>query len=114
MGEFLPEHTGRYTAETRLPDGTSQSVRFIVYDDNLEETDVAADPTYLRRLCEASGGRLLQPEEFAGVVKSLHDAPAENSVRTRKITLWDRTWLFWLIGGAFGADWYLRRKWGLC
>jgi hypothetical protein len=114
MGEFLPEQTGRYTAEARLPDGTSQSARFIVYDDNLEETDVAADPTYLRRLCEASGGRLLRPEEFAGVVKSIHDAPAEASVRTRKITLWDRAWFFWLIGGLFGADWYLRRKWGLC
>jgi hypothetical protein len=114
MGDFLPEQTGRYTVAAHLPDGTSQSVRFIVYDDNLEETDVAADPTYLRRLCEASGGRLLQPEEFAGVVKSIHDAPEENSVQTRKITLWDCASYFWLIGAVFGADWYLRRKWGLC
>lgn len=112
--DFLPEQTGRYAAEARLPDGTTQSVRFIVYDDNAEETDIAADPDYLRRLCEASGGRLLQPAEFAGVLKSIQAAPAEPSLRTRKITLWDRAWFFWLIGGLFGADWYLRRKWGLC
>ncbi len=112
--DFLPAKTGRYAAQARLPDGTTQSVRFIVYEDNLEETEVAANPDYLRRLCEASGGRLLKPEEFSATLKSLQAAPEEPSFRTRKITLWDRAWVFWLIGGLFGADWYLRRKWGLC
>lgn len=112
--DFLPEQNGRYAAEARLPDGSSLTARFIVYDDNLEETDVAADPSYLRRLCEASGGRVLKPEEFAGMLKTLKAAPNEPSMRTRKITLWDRAWFFWLIAGLFGGDWYLRRKWGLC
>jgi hypothetical protein len=111
---FLPGQTGHYSAEARLPDGSAQTIRFVVYNDNLEETDVAADPAWLRRLCEASGGRLLKPEEFAPTLKSLKAAPVEPSLRTCKITLWDRAWLFWTIGALFGADWYLRRKWGLC
>jgi len=114
LGDYLPEQKGRYVATARLPDGTSQTVRFNVYEDNLEETDVAADPSYLQRLCEATGGRLLRADEFAGTVKSLKAESAEPSFRTRKLTLWDRAWYFWLIGALFGADWYLRRKWGLC
>ena len=37
-----------------------------------------------------------------------------NAAPTTKLTsAWDRSWVFWMIGGLFGADWYLRRRWGL-
>lgn len=111
--EYLPEQPGRYVAEAQLPDGTQQTVRFIVYRDDVEETEVAADLPYLRRLCEGSGGRVLQPEEFATALKSVKVAPVDGAPQSRKITLWDRTEFFWLMGLLFGADWYLRRRWGL-
>lgn len=112
--DFVPEKTGRYRAEVTLPDATRQTVRFATYDENVEETDVAADLAYLRRLTEASGGRVLKPEEFARTVNEAVATPAEDAPRIRKITAWDRTWIFWMIGLLFGADWYLRRRWGLC
>ncbi len=112
--EFVPPTIGRYRAEVTLPDATRQSVRFSAYDDNVEETDVAADLSYLRRLCEGSGGRVLKPGEFASMLIAAKIAPVEGAPRIRKITAWDRTWFFWLIGLLFGADWYLRRRWGLC
>jgi hypothetical protein len=112
--DFVPEKTGRYRAEVTLPDGTRQVVRFATYDDNVEETDVAADLSYLRRLSETSGGRVLRPDEFAGMLAAAKAVPAEEAPRIRKITAWDRAWIFWLIGALFGADWYLRRRWGLC
>ena len=62
--------------------------------------------------CEA--GQSLPAGKLFGTVKSLKAESDEPSFRTRKITLWDRAWFFWLIGALFGADWYLRRKWGLC
>ena len=31
----------------------------------------------------------------------------------KRTSSWDRIWVFWLIGALFGADWYLRRRWGL-
>ncbi|MBC8039419.1 MAG: hypothetical protein H7Y06_02660 [Opitutaceae bacterium] len=112
--DFIPEKTGRYRAEVTLPDASRQVVRFATYDDNVEETDVAADLSYLRRLSETSGGRVLRTDEFAGMLAEAKAVPSEEAPRIRKITAWDRTWIFWLIGALFGADWYLRRRWGLC
>lgn len=112
--DFVPEKIGRYRAEVTLPDATRQSVRFAVYDENVEETDVAADLGYLRRLAEASNGRVLKPEEFARTLNEAVATPADDAPRIRKITAWDRAWIFWMIGLLFGADWYLRRRWGLC
>ena len=40
---FCPERTGRYRAVVNLPDGTTQESRFIVFTENLEETEVATD-----------------------------------------------------------------------
>ena len=69
--EFLPERAGRYRATVNLPDGTTQESRFIVFTENLEETEVATDTLYLRRLCESSGGRLIAAGEFAQVVEGI-------------------------------------------
>jgi hypothetical protein len=113
-GEFLPESTGRYEAVAELPDASHPAVRFAAFADDAEETEVAADATYLRRLCEASRGRVLKPDEFAATLAAAQSAVPDESPRTRKTTLWDRAWLFWLAGGLFGADWFLRRRWGLC
>ncbi len=63
--EFLPERAGRYRAVAHLPDGATQESRFIVFTENLEETEVATDVLYLRRLCESSGGRLLEAGDLA-------------------------------------------------
>lgn len=112
--EYLPEQPGRYEAIAQLPDGTRPSIRFATYADDAEDTEVAADPAFLRRLAEAARGRLLRPEEFPAVLQSVKSAPDTRSPQSRKVSIWDSAWLFWLIGGLFGLDWFLRRRWGLC
>ena len=112
-GEFLPEKTGRYHATATLPDGTTLESRFIVYSENLEETEVATDVTCLKRLCESSGGRLLAPAELGKLIRELRDEKSDAAPKTRLTTLWDRAWVFYVIGMVFGAEWYLRRRWGL-
>lgn len=112
--EFLPAKTGKFTATAKFPDGTSQTARFIVFDENLEQTEVATDAGYLRKLCESSGGRLLKSDELGKLLGELKNDKVD-AAPTRKLTsAWDRVWVFWLIGGLFGVDWYLRRRWGLC
>jgi hypothetical protein len=111
--EFVPGKPGKYEATAKFPDGSEQTARFIVFDENLEPTEVATDVTYLRKLCESSGGRLLQPEELGNFVRQLSDEHAEASPQTRLVSAWDRVWFFWLIGLCFAADWFLRRRWGL-
>lgn len=111
--EFLPAKPGKFTATAKFPDGTSQTARFIVFDDNLEQTEVATDTTYLRKLCESSGGKLLAPDELGKLLDELKNDKVD-AAPTRKLTsAWDRVWVFWLIGALFGMDWYLRRRWGL-
>jgi len=113
IAEFLPAKAGKYAATAKFPDGTSQSARFIVFDENLEQTEVATDAGYLRKLCESSGGRLLQPGDLGKLLAELNNEKVD-AVPVQKLTsAWDRVWVFWLIGALFGADWYLRRRWGL-
>jgi hypothetical protein len=112
--DYLPEKTGRYRAVAALPDGSRQESKFIVFDENLEETEVAADVSYLRRLCESSGGRVINPEELKKLKAELDSRQASAPPQMKRITLWDQTWIFYLIGLVFGVDWYFRRKWGLC
>ena len=114
MAEFLPEKPGKFRASVRFPDGTSQETRFIVYQENQEQTEVATDVGYLKRLCESSGGRVLAPGELARLNTELRNEKQDTTPKTRLRTVWDTTWFFYLIGVLFGVDWYLRRRWGLC
>jgi hypothetical protein len=111
--DFLPAKPGKYSAMARFPDGTQQTARFIVFDENLEQTEVATDAGYLRKLCESSGGRLLQAEEFGKVLRELRNEKIEAASVHKLVSVWDRAWVFWLIGFLFGADWFFRRRWGL-
>jgi hypothetical protein len=112
-GEYLPEQTGRYRVVGRFPDGSSQESRFIVFNENLEETEVATDVVGLRRLCESSGGRLLQAGELRQLLKELASEPSDAEPQTQIIPVWNAAWVFYAAGLLFGLDWYLRRRWGL-
>jgi hypothetical protein len=112
--DFLPERTGRYRATVSLPDGTTQESRFIVYNENLEETEVATDALYLRRLCESSGGRLIEAAELPKLIKELNSEKTDQAPQTIVRPVWNVAWVFYLAGLLFGLDWFLRRRWGLC
>jgi hypothetical protein len=112
--EFLPEKTGRYRAVATLPGGLKQEVKWMVFDENPEEKEVAADVAYLRNLCEGTGGKVLRPDELAKFTESLLQRDTERLQKVRLVSVWDQAWIFYIIGAAFGLDWYLRRKWGLC
>jgi hypothetical protein len=113
MGEFLPEKVGRYRAVAKFPDGTAQESRFIVYSENLEETEVATDIGGLRRLCESSGGRVIEPGELPRLLAELGSEKADTTPKTRLKPVWNVAWVFYITGLLFGLDWFLRRRWGL-
>jgi hypothetical protein len=113
VGEFLPSKPGRYEATARFLDGTEHKVRFMALDENFEKTEVATDVGYLRALCESSGGRLLRPDELGPLVRELGAAKTGAAPETRLVPIWDGFEVFWLIGLLWGADWFLRRRWGL-
>jgi hypothetical protein len=113
-GEYLPERVGRYRAVARFPDGTQQDARFIVFNENLEETEVTTDILGLRRLCESSGGRVIEPPDLKRLLEELSNEKTEATPKTRLRPVWNAAWVFYTIGLLFGLDWFLRRRWGLC
>lgn len=112
-GEFLPDRAGRYRAVARLPNGEELEARFIVFRENLEETEVAVDLNYLRILAEASGGQLLRPEDMDLIAAKVEKEPVEQEPLVKRSSVWDHPLLFYLICFMLGVDWYLRRRWGL-
>lgn len=111
--EFTPRQTGRYKARMTTPDGKEQVTHFIVFREDLEATETAMDRTYLEQLAKASGGRMLDSSEIAGVVARLLLETADQAPLTRRIPLWDQPWILFLLCFLLAADWYARRRWGL-
>lgn len=110
--EFTPREPGRYRASAELA-GKKYETQFIVYREDLESTETSMNSVYLDQLAKASGGRLIDPSEIAGLVDDLLRDAAEQPPLVRRIALWDRGWVFWLIGLLFALEWYARRRWGL-
>ncbi|MBK1833071.1 hypothetical protein [Roseibacillus ishigakijimensis] len=110
---FTPRTEGRYRASTTLPDGTELSARFMVFREQLEQTETAADLAYLQQLATASGGRVISPPEISEVVRNLLRESAPMEARTRLIPLWDTAWICLLLVFLLAFEWFLRRRWGL-
>jgi hypothetical protein len=95
----------------------STRARFLVFEQDLELDNAAADPTLLASLSAMTkpvGGKSLAPEELPKLLADLAEQPLEMEVEAQeKITLWD-TWPFFvLFVGLISVEWYLRKKWGL-
>jgi hypothetical protein len=109
----VPQRPGRYQAAVTLPDGKTQSVRFMVFQEHRERTEVSADRAYLKMLCDAAGGQVVEPVQFPKFVESLAASVDSSGKRFRKVPLWDRPWLLFLIVTLLAVEWYARRRRGL-
>ena len=96
--------------------GTAEA-RFLVPDQDLELDRPAAEPRLMAQLAEMTkpaGGAALAAEELPDLLKRLADKPPELKEEViAKVTYWD-TWPFFLLFvGLLGAEWFLRKRWGL-
>lgn len=135
---FKPRAPGEYvvvvTAPVLGPDGQPVkdaegkplehrgTARFIAYPEVSEEMlKVAADADFLRKIADASGGKALRLEDLPAFLKELKAQP--NDVlkpKPRYYPDWRRThskgflpaWLMLFIT-FIGAEWALRRLWGM-
>jgi hypothetical protein len=79
---------------------------------DLEMTDPRLNVQVLERVALTSGGRVVAPEDFAGVVDALRRrVPAARLAVTHDV--WHTGWVFAAIVMLLGAEWILRRRWGL-
>ncbi len=98
-----------------LPEGTARAkARFLVYEQNLELDNAAADSGMLKKLATDTGGKLLAPEQLPGLLRELaQNTESLDIEQEKKVTFWD-TWPFFLLMVALlGVEWFLRKRWGL-
>jgi hypothetical protein len=121
-GSFLEtREPGDYTIEvSAMKDGAklgTARARFLVFEQDLELDNAAADPTLMASLAKitaTAGGKSLAPEELPVLINTIMQRPIELEMETQvKQTPWD-TWPFFLLFvGLMSVEWFLRKKWGL-
>ena len=112
--DFLPERTGRYRASVSLPDGTTQESRFIVFNENLEETEVCHRRALFAPTLRKQRRPPIDAAELPKLIKELNTEKTDQAPQTIVRPAWDVAWVFYLAGLLFGLDWFFRRRWGLC
>jgi hypothetical protein len=93
---------------------------FMVFDQDVELSNAAADHEHLARLAAITkdfGGRVVPPEELDALLKEIASTPPEMEVRQQKWRLGDSpfdawTWLI-AFAGLLGTEWWLRKRWGM-
>lgn len=118
-GAFLDSDLpGDYTVAVTASKGGqplgSTQARFLIYEQDLELENPAADPALLASLSSLTGGRTLTPEQLPAFLKELSKQPLAMEIETEtKATPWD-SWPFMLaLIGLLTGEWVLRKKWGL-
>ena len=99
----------------------SARATFEVFDRDIELSNSAANPDQLRRLAErtkAHNGRAITPEELPDVLREIRrQLPPLDLPLRHTWQLFDHArdaWLaFLLVSILLGAEWALRKKWGL-
>ena len=120
------EQPGDYTIRVRAmerdrpaddpepPRWREATVRFMVFDQNLELDNPVAYPNLLENMAATSEGRTIAPEQLGSLLEEL-EKRAEELVERRetKRSLYDTWTMLVLMIGTFALDWFLRKKWGL-
>ncbi|MFV2066325.1 MAG: hypothetical protein ACC645_05045 [Pirellulales bacterium] len=121
-GTFLDTGAdGDYTVTvTAKKDGStigSTAARFLIFAQDMELDNPAADPgllANLARMTEDFGGEAVTPEEFSALLSRIAATPTQLDMETHvKHNFWDTWVMFSLLVTLLSAEWYLRKRWGL-
>jgi uncharacterized membrane protein len=116
-GQYFPTgKAGEFRVSTvATKDGKEigrDSARFLVFQDDRELENPAADTALLRQLAELSGGKLLTTEKLPEFLRSLDADALSETVVQREVRLWDNWPFLLLFAGLLGAEWVVRKRLG--
>ena len=116
IARFRPEQPGVYRVTADVRRGGSAlgtaSASMLVGGADLEMTDPRLNRQLLERMAEASGGGMIEAGDAAGLVETLQAGLPAAALAARR-DLWHNAWSFAAIVVLLGAEWGLRRRWGL-
>ena len=93
--------------------GTARA-RFLVFEQDLELNNPAADVGALENLAEMTSGKRVPPEQLPALLAELKAGTKELEVETQsKDTLWDKWPFFLCFTALLVLEWFLRKRWGL-
>lgn len=114
--------TGRYRARAVVGDKADEhkgssaldTTAFEVRPYYGEELDVQARPDLMRFISTETGGEILTRENSSGLTAAFEKHLAKSRTeRIRRLTAWDRWWVYVFVLSAWGCAWGLRRSAGL-
>jgi uncharacterized membrane protein len=116
VARFHPEQPGIYRATAEARRGAStlgvSTAALLVGGADLEMTDPRLNRQLLERVALASGGKVVGERDMGTLVQALSaGVPAARFATERD--LWHNAWSFVAIVALLGAEWILRRRWGL-
>lgn len=110
VGDYTLVVTATHNAETV---GTARA-RFLVFEQDLELNNPAADVGALESLAEMTSGKRVAPEQLPALLAELKAGTKELEVETQsKDTLWDKWPFFLCFTALLVLEWFLRKRWGL-
>ena len=77
-----------------------------------EIVDLSAEPGVLEKLSSSSGGATLPLEQVGRLPEKIAEA-AEREAQVVETPLWDSPYLFVFVLACLGAEWGLRKRFGL-
>lgn len=96
------------------PIGFTAESRFIVYEQDLELTNPAADLALLDEIARITGGVQVPPEQLATHLRKLLKSGLNVEVtELRRIQLWDNGYLIAVFVALMTLEWFLRKRRGL-
>lgn len=112
---YTADREGEFSARLVNNIGQPQQdiARFTVYSDLVETRLVAADPERLARIAQASGAELVTPDQWSRLPAKLRQIELDGQEKAQPKDAWDREAVFFALMALLGAEWFLRRQWGL-
>jgi uncharacterized membrane protein len=115
-GSFIAREAGEYRVElvARMGEETLAAERAYVRSGDVGREYFAAELRRgaLQRIARETGGRYYTPETVSSLPRDI--VYTERGVTsTEQLDLWDMPIVFLLLLGLVGAEWFLRRRWGL-
>jgi uncharacterized membrane protein len=108
--------TGEYKVEVKATRGGeavgTATARFLVFDDDRELRNPAADLSLLRSIATESGGAYLPPEKLADHIRSLKSEVVPDYVTQSEVKLWDNWPFLLLFTMVLTLEWWLRKRHG--
>ena len=88
------------------------SARFIVYQDDREMENPAADRALLRQMAETSGGEFVAPEQLPKFLQSLRGKLSTETYSQTERKVWDNWPFLLLFTSLLMLEWFLRKRHG--